>query len=63
MVYIKLKMKTNFIIMALVATTTNAIQLKYFPIDNSAIQLRFSPIETKEDSVYSETMKSLKESE
>ena len=56
-------MKTNFIIMALVATTTNAIQLKYFPIDNSAIQLRFSPIETKEDSVYSETMKSLKESE
>ena len=45
-------MKTNFIIMAFVATSmTNAIQLK------------FTPFESSESSVLSETMKSLKESE
>tara|TARA_B110000285_G_C14627068_1_gene381731 strand:+ start:65 stop:241 length:177 start_codon:yes stop_codon:yes gene_type:complete len=45
-------MKTNFIIMAFVATSmTNAIQLK------------FTPFETSEGSILSETMKSLKESE
>ena len=45
-------MKTNFIIMALVATSTNAIQLKFTPLES-----------TDNGSILSETMKSLKESE
>ena len=45
-------MKTNFIIMALLAASTNAIQLKFTPFESSDT-----------GSVLSETMKSLKESE
>ena len=45
-------MKNNFIIMALVASSTSAIQLKFTPFES-----------TDNGSILSETMKSLKESE
>ena len=45
-------MKTNFIIMALVASSTSAIKLQFTPFESS-----------DNGSVLSETMKSLKESE